>query len=80
MFGLETLWCVIAHDYEKTAESVRHTYHKCSRCGYFRRFRKPQPPEPYEPEIRTTPSGHEYEMGVAHDCGEPDCPANLPTQ
>ena len=27
-------------------------------------------------DVMRTPDGHYYEMGVAHDCNHPDCPAN----
>jgi hypothetical protein len=28
-------------------------------------------------DIRSTPSGHLYQMGVSHDCGVSGCPANV---
>ena len=30
-------------------------------------------------DIMETPDGHRYEMGVRHECGHPDCPANITT-
>ncbi len=41
-------------------------YDVCWRCKHAR-------PAP----IATTPSGHCYELGVTHNCGVKDCPANI---
>lgn len=75
---LEKLLCrLLGHKNVRVGDSAKYEWFRCSSCNESSRYRRPQPPEELPTFTKKTPSGHEYEMGVMHECGVEDCPANI---